>query len=428
MKTIALFFFLIVLPLRAQDNISNPAQKLAGYFQNASENSQNGDHKSAMIYMDSALAITPNYAPVQYEKARMLVRAGENEQALEILNLLLDQKQRIVERVSQDTIFNRQAYFEEFLKKSQQQEVINNSTEYVTLEEHDLVPEGVAYDEKDEVLYISSIYKRKIVMIDQNREVSDFVTSGQDGLMSVIGMEADPVRRHLWVCSSYDPSNEIVGGEALAHQAAIFKYDLDTRELIRKYTVNDTLKHFYNDITILPNGNAYFTDSGVGDAYVITTEDDEISPLFEEPFLLGANGITKDEAGENLFISSWLRGIIKYNVASGEWKWLESGDPAANTTGMDGMAYYRGSLIVNSPFNVKGILQFELNATGDQIEKMKVLEYGNPLFGSPTTGEIGGDTFYYIADAGLEAYDRSTGKLEKGKLAKPVILKIDLNE
>lgn len=428
MKIIALLLFLINSPLQAQNNIQAPAEKFFEYYQKAIYHSEKEDHQTALSFLDSALIITPNYAPVQYEKARILVEAGRDEAALEILNLLLDQKQRIVERISGDSVFNGQPGFRDFFSKAQKQQVINTSTVHIILEERDLVPEGVAYDSRDKALYISSIYKRKIVKIDENKEVTDFKTTGQDGLMSVIGMEADPVRRHLWVCSSYDPSNDIVDGEGLKPQSAIFKFDLDTKELLQKYSLEDTLSHFFNDITIMPNGDAYFTDSGVGDAYMISAKEDSIIQLFPEPFLLSANGITRDEAGDYLYISSWLRGIIRYNVASKEWKWLESKDPFANTTGIDGMAYYKGSIIANSPFNVKGVLQFKLNEEGDHIEEMKVLEYGNPLFGSPTTGEIAGDTFYYIANAGLEAYDRTTGELDKDKLEKPVILEINLDE
>ena len=210
------------------------------------------------------------------------------------------------------------------------------------------------------------------------------------------------------------------------HQAAIHKIDLKTGKLLNKYTLPDTLPHFFNDLTVLPNGNVYFTDSSMGNVYFIPEKGDRIQQLFLQPFLLGANGITKDSKGEHLYIASWLRGIVKYNLKTTKWKWLESDDPLAVTSGVDGLAYYKGSLIVNSPTEVGGVARLRLNQTEDRIQKMELLEYRNPLFGETTTGEVAGDTFYFIANAGLSAYDRSTGNLDKSKLTPPTILQLTL--
>ncbi len=143
----------------------------------------------------------------------------------------------------------------------------------------------------------------------------------------------------------------------------------------------------------MPNGDAYFTDSAVGTAYIID-KSDEIRPLFRENFLLSANGITKDDEGENLFISSWVRGIIKYHIPSERWNWLQSDEPSVNLSGADGIAFYKNSLIVNSPIEARGVLKFELDEGKERVIGGEFLEYGNKLFGEPTTGEIAGDVFY----------------------------------
>lgn len=430
MRTLSAFLLIFtwLVPVMAQDNITGSPQRLYVHFAEAMKRSSDSDHRKALAYMDSALAIAPHYSQLRYSRARLLELSGDSILAAKELQLLIDQKQLFVKRMQGDSLFLAKKIYRPVVNNLKAlDETISRSAVHIRLKEKDLLPEGITYDPLEKSFYVSSIYKRKIVKIDSLRNVTDFIPTAQEGLLSTLGMEIDPARRHLWVCSSYSPSNEIINGEGLKAQAAIFKFNLNTGELIKKYTLSDTLRHFFNDITVIKNGDVYFTDSEIGTAYFIDSAD-EIRPLFDEHFLLSANGITKDDQGENLFISSWVRGIIKYNLASKHWKWIINDDPSTNLSGADGLAYYNGSLIVNSPIESRGVLQMKLSPNKDRITGAEFLEYGNEFFGEPTTGEIAGDEFYYIANAGLSAYDRSTGKLDKEKLELPVILKVNLKE
>ena len=71
-----------------------------------------------------------------------------------------------------------------------------------TLEERDLIPEGTAYDPVTEQVFISSMYKRKIVAIRNDGSHYDFAKEASDDLWATFGMEVDPLRRKLWVISS----------------------------------------------------------------------------------------------------------------------------------------------------------------------------------------------------------------------------------
>src|SRR4051812_9537514 len=57
-----------------------------------------------------------------------------------------------------------------------------------TINEKDLIPEGIAYDPAQKEFYVGSILKRKIVRIDSSGRASDFTSEGQDGLFKVLGM------------------------------------------------------------------------------------------------------------------------------------------------------------------------------------------------------------------------------------------------
>src|SRR5262249_19277609 len=61
-----------------------------------------------------------------------------------------------------------------------------------TIQEADLFPEGLAFDADKHVFYMGSMYRRKIVKIREDSQVSDFVKSGLYGLMPVGGIKIDP--------------------------------------------------------------------------------------------------------------------------------------------------------------------------------------------------------------------------------------------
>jgi len=419
---------LLQLQVAAQRQAAVRPERLYIYVELAGQHAGRRQHQQALAYLDSALALAPDFAPFRYARAQQLMLAGQHPQALAVLKLLIERRQQHVKIALKDTVFNSHTDFRAMQDQlaALDQPIIGSAAKFVELQEKDLVPEGVAYDPVDKALYVSSIYKRKILKIRPDKSVTAFASTGQDGLLGVLGMEVDAKRRHLWVCSAYDPANSILHGQGLRPQAAIHKMDLQSGKLLQKYTLDDTLTHFFNDLTVLPNGDVYFTDSHVGTVYRIKANRKRIKALFSEPFLHGANGITKDSQGEYLYIASWLRGIIRYDVKSRKWKWLESDDPLAVRSGVDGLAYYKGSLIVNSPLEIGGLIRLRLNQQGDRIQQSELLVYRHPLFGEPTTGEVAGDSFYFIANAGLSAYDRNTGKLDKTRLSPPTILKINL--
>jgi sugar lactone lactonase YvrE len=59
---------------------------------------------------------------------------------------------------------------------------VKSSKKVITIPEKDLFPRGIAYDPLNKNLYISSLYKNKILRIDRKGKVTDFVAENQDGI------------------------------------------------------------------------------------------------------------------------------------------------------------------------------------------------------------------------------------------------------
>ena len=98
------------------------------------------------------------------------------------------------------------------------------------------MPESIAYDPVEEAFYIGSTRKGKIVKVDKEGKVKDFIRPRQDGLWMVVGMKVDARRRVLWVNSSGGGS--LIGyKESDSMPAGVFKFDLRSGKLINKFVL-----------------------------------------------------------------------------------------------------------------------------------------------------------------------------------------------
>src|SRR5438874_13827912 len=68
-------------------------------------------------------------------------------------------------------------------------------------EEKDLIPEGLAYDAKQNFNYLSSLNRKKIVKIDSEGIDSDFVAGDRYGLLPVLEIRLYLAYRTVWADS-----------------------------------------------------------------------------------------------------------------------------------------------------------------------------------------------------------------------------------
>jgi len=320
--------------------------------------------------------------------------------------------------------FQELEIYNDLLSKSElKTKPVNTSEIAFVIPEKDIIPEGVAYDKQSKRLFISSIYKRKILEIDSLGNISDFIKSGESGISSVIGMEVDPKRRELWACSACKQHTE--DSNEMDAYSGIYKFDLETGKLINKYLLKDTSEKLINDITIHPNGTAFITESNEGKVYMIQPKKDSLELFIDSDYYCFANGITLSDDGKYLFVG-YYSGIDRINLLTSEI--INIKHPTNKTLGrIDGLAYYNGSFIANQPTILNGVYQYFLNEDLDSVISFKVIEKSNPLFEFPTTGEIAGDTFYYIANTQLRRFDENGDIFPTEKLDSVYILKANID-
>ena len=281
-----------------------------------------------------------------------------------------------------------------------------------TVAENDLIPEGLAWDARSGKLYLGSINKHKIVEIAPDGSVRDFVTAGQDGIGSVVGMKVNPRTNSLW-------ANSVSNTEG----SGVFHYDLATGRLIKKHVLPADL--LFNDLVVTSLGDVFVTATRAQALYWIPVKTGRLEEWRPGLKLRDANGIALSSDQKRLFISNFPDGVTVIDLQSGSVRGLAH--PASITlAAIDGLYFYNNSLIaVQNGWMAHRVARFFLNPALDRVDRAEVLERGNPLFDVPTTGAVAGDTFYFIANSQLRYYG-AKGIVEGANLRPISILKLKL--
>ena len=300
------------------------------------------------------------------------------------------------------------------------------------LAEKDLIPEGIAYDPLDQVFFLSSLHKRKIVRVrprtaNQPAIVEDFTSQGQDGLYSTLGMKVDAERRVLWVCSSAE-SFMSAYSESDAGKAALFKYDLNTRRLIRKYEIGPNPRHLLNDLALNAEGDVFITDIASGEIFTVLHDKDVLEVFIPSGRFTAPNGIAISSEGGKLFISDMPFGVYVVDVKTKLSARLPQ-SVGISPSGSDGLYFYKNSLIgiVNIVSERAGrVARFYLDDSAESITRGAVLDCNHPSYQWPTTGVVVGDSLFYIANSQYGSFDNEHRTFPRSKLRKVVVMKLKL--
>jgi glucose/arabinose dehydrogenase len=303
---------------------------------------------------------------------------------------------------------------------------INRSFIAFTIPEKDLLPESVAYDPVEQAFYVGSTRKGKIVKVDKQGKITDFIAPRQDGLWMVIGIKIDAARRVLWVNSSY--GDNLVGYQKRdGSPAGIFKFDLGSGRLIKKYLLDKPGEtHFCNDLAISDKGDVFishmFRESVI---YRITAERDELELFAKPEKFTEPNGIALSADGRTLFVAT-DEGVSTMDVASKTRHQL--GAPAdVSLKGIDGLYFYRNSLIAVHPGR-RMARRYFLDDAMKSVTRAETLEANHPMMNVPTTGVVVGDQFYYVANAQFGSFEKDGALFPLERLFEPVILKVTLSD
>lgn len=256
------------------------------------------------------------------------------------------------------------------------------------VKEHDLIPEGIAYDTENDAFYIGSLYKNKVIKIDSNGTVTDFISSNKYGSWGYVGMKVKDGM--LWVCKN-PMSNKVDS----AGFSGLFAYDLKSGKQTQKYITSEG-GHFFNDIAF-HNDNIYITDSNAGAVYRVDSSKDSLEVFIPSGSFIFPNGITISPDSTGIIIAT-SRGLQNINFETKEFSMIPH--PGYYIVGIDGLYTYQGTLIgLQNVIKPESINQFILNENLNEVEAINTLSCAHPAFYQPTTGAIKDGWLYFIANS-----------------------------
>jgi sugar lactone lactonase YvrE len=389
---------------------------------------QRGDYSAFLENFKEALKLSPSNPRVIYNLACGYSLLGKKQEAFYWLNKFVESGLEL--NIEGDTDFDSirdSEEFKEIVKKHKKVKTpVLTSKIACKVPEKDLIPEGIAFDPVTETLYLSSLYKSKIISVDKKGNKEDFTAERQDGLWCVLGMKVDAKRRILWAISSVEPLMRSYKKEE-AGQSGVFKYDLNTGRLIKKYLLdNKSGNHLLNDLVINSDGDVFATDTSSSALYWISSKKDELELFLKTSNIINPNGIALSPDDKFLFVANaGGSGITVVEVSNKKLYSLSHPDNIM-LFAIDGLYYYKDSLIaIQTPLNK--VTRYYLNKGLDRIESAKVIEAHNPLFNNLTTGVLAGDHLYFIANSQFGSYNRDGSLFPMERLQEVIVMKADLS-
>lgn len=290
--------------------------------------------------------------------------------------------------------------------------------DYILIERN-LIPEGTAFDTRTRTIYVGSTFKRKIVQITEDGKVTDFIPEAFEGVTSIVGMEVDENRGILWANTAQ--ANEVMPlinpDTTRDWMTNISSFDLQNKKLIKKYELN-VGQAFLNDLTVLPNGDVYSTESVNSGIYWINSQTDSLELFLQDKEYSFLNGITYSDKSNSLFVSS-VQGILKIDIVTRKCVLLKGHD-SIDAKGIDGLTLYRKTLIGHQSSKVT---VFYLNEDETEIIKTEILDSGEG-FDSSTTGEIGAEYYYFIVNSQIRSgIDKVNHTIKPSDSLKDIIIR-----
>lgn len=379
-----------------------------------------GRYDDYVRFAEQALAAGPPRHPhLTYNLARAYSLKGRTAEAVTLLRQLLARGLAVDPETSEDFRAVRSTDHWPELRAglaAARRPIVRSRTALV-LPERDLMPEGMAYDPRHRTFYFGSISKSKIVRVDAQGRRTDFKASREDGLLSVLGMTIDSARRFLWVCSNTRDG-----------AASVYKYHLDSGELLKKYAFEDGgERHQFNDVAVNGRGDVFVTDTLGAAVYQIPAATDLLTLLVKLEDGASPNGLAVSSDGHRLFVAV-LAGIVQVDVRARTARALEYSENVV-VTGIDGLYLYRDSLVAvqnANPFPDRVVRLF-LTGAGQRVSRARVIESNHPLYAVPTTGAVVGSRFYYLANTQLGSLGPGGVVSPAAKLVDIVVLQVGLD-
>lgn len=286
-----------------------------------------------------------------------------------------------------------------------------------------LIPEGIAVNESTGEIYVSSINKHKIIIIDKNGRHRDFIPENHDKFLEGLGMKIDARRNWLWVTSNRQQGKQ--------YTSQVHAFDLAKGQTQQYYMLTDTIPHLFNDLVIDKDGKILLTDTYYSAVYSINPDTKQLSLLIKSSRLDYPNGLVRGTNGK-LYIATYRNGPMMLDTDTKQLSPLGGYKDSALAYGLDGLVVWNNTLIgvhnLGPDRSKNTVIQYTLSKDGLSITNERFIDRGHASFHEPTTSALAGNHLYVLANSHLATYNANKESVlgVESKLTPVAIVRYDL--
>jgi sugar lactone lactonase YvrE len=284
-----------------------------------------------------------------------------------------------------------------------------------------MLAEDVVWDAPAKRFLVSSIHRRKIVVLDAAGRVTDFNAPGADGAWGLYALALDPKRDRLWATTAAGPECE-GWTRADSGRTAVLAYDLRTARLVLRVELPRAAeRQVLGDLAVAPDGTVYACESLGGAVYRLRPGSQRLETLVAPGTFRSPQMPVPAADGKRLYVADYTRGVAVVDLASGVTGWLPK-PYTLSSGGIDGL-YRDGDrlLAIQNGTSPHRVLELGLDRAGTRIVSWRVLEQASERLGEPNHGVIVGRDFFLIGDSGWDRVG-DDGRLRATPDARPPVL------
>lgn len=387
---------------------------------------QAGKYDVFLSEMRRAFAVRPDHPRIIYNLASALALNGKPDEALTLLERL--GAMGLSMPAEKDDDFRSLAGQDRFRVACAR--LASNGTAYgssvpsVTIPGKQLILEGLAYDPSSRSVFASSVRERKILRVD-SAGTSSLFADRSVGLWSVFGMAVDSKRRVLWAATGAVPQTDGFTA-ADAGKSAIVGFDLSTGKVVQRLEPADGKQHSLGDVTLAPNGDLFASDSNGGALFVARAGSKSLDVLVPEGELLSPQGLAVTPDGSRLLVGDYALGLCVVDLHSKKVSRVAAPDSVC-LLGIDGLSMSgRDLIVIQNGIRPHRVVRVRMTEGFKAVERLDVLEVGNPVFDEPTLGVVIDGWLHYIANSQWSKIN-AKGEMEPAeKFKDTIVLKLKL--
>lgn len=279
---------------------------------------------------------------------------------------------------------------------------LGESEPVVVLPDDVRIPESITWDESRQKFLIGSISDGSIHTLDEEGQVEELLrANNENGMWAVMDILADQARNRLWVSSAAIP---VFSGFSPADKgrSALFEFDLETLQLIRRYLLPvDKGAHVLGSMVLGANGDIYIADRALPIIYKKAAGEEKIKAVLASQDMVSLRGIAMQPDGGIMYVADREMGVLVVDFKNRRALKLVIPE-TLNLGGIDGIYLWNNHLVIiqngNSP---QRVMRLELDETGTKVIAVRPLAVAQIEFDSPGFGTIRGEELFYFANRQL---------------------------